>query len=130
MVTNCTPATKDGVLPPDENGIVYYDKAKYHAGFCADLSKEEADFMFASQGAFYAKGFATPISKAAWMDKPTYGLVATEDKSIAPEIQRAMYLRSNTKVTEVKGSHVIFMSQPDAVGNVIIEAASKSAVVK
>ena len=124
------PAPENGVLPPDENGIVYYDKAKYHAGFCADLSKEEADFMFASQGAFYAKGFATPISKAAWMDKPTYGLVATEDKSIAPEIQRAMYLRSNTKVTEVKGSHVIFMSQPDAVGNVIIEAASKSAVVK
>jgi len=124
------PAPENGVLPPDENGIVYYDKAKYHAGFCADLSKEEADFMFASQGAFYAKGFATPISKAAWMDKPTYGLVATEDKSIAPEIQRAMYLRSNTKATEVKGSHVIFMSQPDAVGNVIIEAASKSAVVK
>jgi len=124
------PAPENGVLPPDENGIVYYDKAKYHAGFCADLSKEEADFMFASQGAFYAKGFATPISKAAWMDKPTYGLVATEDKSIAPEIQRAMYLRSNTKVTEVKGSHVIFMSQPDAVGNVIIEAASKSAVVR
>ena len=124
------PAPENGVLPPDENGIVYYDKAKYHAGFCADLSKEEADFMFASQGAFYAKGFATPISKAAWMDKPTYGLVATEDKSIAPEIQRAMYLRSNTKVTEVKGSHVIFMSQPDAVAKVIIEAAGKVPVAK
>lgn len=119
------PAPENGVLPPDEKGIVYYDKAKYHAGFCADLSKEEADFMFASQGAFYAKGFATPITKAAWMDKPTYGLVATEDKSIAPEIQRAMYARSNTKVTEVKGSHVIFMSQPDAVAKVIVEAAAK-----
>ena len=117
------PAPENGVLPPDDKGIVYYDETKYHAGFCADISKEEAEFMFASQGAFYAKGFVTPITNAAWRDKPTYGLVATEDKSIAPEIQRNMYKRSNTKVTEIKGSHVIYMSQPDAVAEVIIEAA-------
>ena len=117
------PAPENGVLAPDDKGIVYYDKAKYHAGFCADISKEEADFMYASQGAFYAKGFVTKITHAAWRDKPAYGLVATEDKSIAPEIQHNMYKRSNTKVTEVKGSHVIFMSQPDAVAKVIMEAA-------
>jgi pimeloyl-ACP methyl ester carboxylesterase len=117
------PAPENGVLAPDEKGIVYYDKAKYHAGFCADISKEEADFMYASQGAFYAKGFATPITKAAWRDKPTYAVVATTDKSIAPEIQRAMYKRSNTKVTEVKGSHVVFMSQPEAVAKVIVTAS-------
>lgn len=117
------PAPENGVLAPDEKGIVCYDKAKYHAGFCADISKEEADFMYASQGAFYAKGFATPITKAAWRDKPTYAVVATTDKSIAPEIQRAMYKRSNTKVTEVKGSHVVFMSQPEAVAKVIVTAS-------
>jgi len=117
------PAPENGVLPPDNKGIVYYDKAKYHAGFCADISKDEADFMYASQGAFYAKGFITPITHAAWNDKPAYGLVATEDKSIAPEIQRNMYKRSNTKVTEIKGSHVIFMSQPEAVAKVIVEAS-------
>lgn len=55
------PAPENGVLPPDDKGIVYYDKAKYHAGFCADINKEEADFMYASQGAFYAKGFITPL---------------------------------------------------------------------
>jgi pimeloyl-ACP methyl ester carboxylesterase len=121
------PAPENGVLPPDDKGIVYYDKAKYHAGFCADISKEEANFMYASQGAFYAKGFITPITHAAWKDKPAYGLVATEDKSIAPEIQRNMYKRSNTKVTEIKGSHVIFMSQPKAVATVIMEAASNAA---
>jgi len=118
------PAPENGVLAPDDKGIVYYDKAKYHAGFCADIPKEEADFMYASQGAFYAKGFATAITHAAWRDKPTYALVATEDKSIAPEIQRAMYKRSNTKVTDVKGSHVIFMSQPNAVAKVIVQAAT------
>jgi len=124
------PAPENGVLPPDAKGIVYYDKAKYHAGFCADLSQEEADFMFASQGAFYAKGFATPITQPAWKNKPAYGIVATDDKSIAPEIQRNMYKRSNTKVTEIKGSHVVFMSQPEKVAAVVIEAAVKASGAK
>jgi pimeloyl-ACP methyl ester carboxylesterase len=120
------PAPENGVLAPDDKGIVYYDEAKYHAGFCADIPKDEAQFMFASQGAFYAKGFATPIPHAAWRDKPAYACVATEDKSIAPDIQRSMYKRSNTKVKDVKGSHVIYMSQPEAVADVIIEAAKQS----
>lgn len=119
------PAPENGVLNPDDKGIVYYDKAKFHAGFAADISKEEADFMYASQGAFYAKGFTTPITKATWKDKPAYGIVATEDKSIAPEIERAMYKRSNTKITEIKGSHVVFMSQPEAVAKVIVAASKK-----
>lgn len=119
------PAPENGVLAPDEKGIVYYDQTKYHAGFCADISKEEADFMYASQGAFYAKGFVTPITKAAWRDKPTFAVVATNDKSIDPSIQRAMYKRSNTKVTEIKGSHVVFMSQPEAVAKVVIAATKK-----
>jgi len=123
------PAPENGVLPPDEKGIVYYDEAKYHAGFCADVPADEAKFMFASQGAFYARGFVTPISKAAWRDKPTYGLVATDDKSIAPEIQHGMYKRSNTKVTEIKGSHVIYMSQPEAVAKVIAQAAKEAYIL-
>jgi pimeloyl-ACP methyl ester carboxylesterase len=124
------PAPENGVLPPDEKGIVYYAKDKYHAGFCADLSTEEAGFMYASQGAFYAKGFVTNITHPAWKDKPTYGIVATEDKSIAPEIQRDMYQRSNTKVTEVKGSHVIYISQAEKVAEVIIGAAAESSAKK
>jgi len=117
------PAAENGVLPADEKGIVYYDKAKYHAGFCADIPADEAEFMYASQGAFAGKCFVSPITHAAWKDKPTYGLVATEDKSINPDIQRNMYKRSNTKLTDVKGSHVIFMSQPEAVAKIVIEAA-------
>ncbi|WP_121808710.1 alpha/beta hydrolase [Mucilaginibacter kameinonensis] len=124
------PAPENGVLAPDDKGIVYYDKAKFHAGFCADISKEEADFMYASQGAFYAKGFITPITNPAWRNKPAYGIVATEDKSINPDIERAMYKRSNTIITEIKGSHVVFMSQPKAVAAVIIKAAENAAAKK
>jgi len=118
------PAPENGVLPPDDKGIVYYDKNKFHAGFCADIPKAEADFMYASQGAFAARAFGTPVSHAAWRDKPTYAIVATDDKSINPELERSMYKRSNSKVTEIKGSHVVFMSQPEAVSKVIIAAAA------
>ncbi len=121
------PARENGVLQADSNGIVYYSKEKYHAGFCADLSKEEAVFMYASQGAFYGKSFATPVTDAAWRYKPTYGIVATEDKSINPDIQRNMYKRSNTKVTEIKGSHAVYISQPQKVAAVIIQAAKEVA---
>lgn len=117
------PAPENGVLPPDSKGIVYYSKEKYHAGFCADLSKDEAEFMYASQGAFYGKCFITNITDAAWKNKPTYGIIATEDKSINPDIQRNMYKRSNTKVTEIKGSHAVYVSQPQRVASVIIQAA-------
>ncbi|RAJ80057.1 pimeloyl-ACP methyl ester carboxylesterase [Chitinophaga dinghuensis] len=122
------PAPENGVLPPDSKGIVYYDKDKYHAGFCADLSKAESDFMYASQGAFYGKCFVTPITDAAWRVKPTYGIVATEDKSINPTIERNMYKRSNTKVTEIKGSHAVYISQPQQVAAVIMKAAKEVAM--
>ncbi|MEO6177595.1 MAG: alpha/beta hydrolase [Flavobacterium circumlabens] len=121
------PAPENGVLAPDDKGIAYYDQAKFHAGFAGDLPKDLSDFMFASQGAFYAKGFGTPITKAAWRDKPAYGIVATEDKSINPDIERAMYKRSKTKITEIKGSHVVFISQPKAVAEVIITASKEVA---
>ncbi|MBB5436780.1 pimeloyl-ACP methyl ester carboxylesterase [Pedobacter sp. AK017] len=119
------PAPENGVLPGDSSGIVYYSKEKYHAGFCADLSKEEAAFMYASQGAFYGKSFSTPVADVAWKYKPTYGIVATEDKSINPDIQRNMYKRSNTKITEIKGSHAVYISQPAKVAAVIIQAAKE-----
>jgi len=121
------PVSENGVLPPDEKGYVYYSKEKYHAGFCADLSKKESEFMYASQGAFAAKSFGTPLTNAAWKTKPSYGIVATEDKSIRPEIEEKMYLRSNTKISKIKGSHAVYISQPEAVAKVIIEAAEAPA---
>jgi pimeloyl-ACP methyl ester carboxylesterase len=124
------PAPENGVMEADEKGIVYYAKDKFHAGFCGDLSKEEADFMYASHGAFYAKCFITPITNAAWRNKPSFAVVATDDKSIVPDIQRNMYKRSNTKVTEVKGSHAVYISQPEKVASVIKDAAQAVSVRK
>src|SRR5450755_124079 len=123
-ISSLPTAPEFGILPPDENGVVYFDKSKFHAGFAADLSKEESDFMYASQGPIFGSCFGTAVKEAAWRTKPSYGIVATEDKAINPDIERNMYRRAGTKITEIKGSHVLFISQPDAVANVIIAAAN------
>lgn len=116
--------TEGGILPPDEHGILYFDKAKFHAGFAADVSKEEADFMGDSQVPIFASCFGAPVTEVAWKTKPSYGIVATEDKALNPDIERNMYKRAGAKVTELKGSHVVFISQANAVANVIISAAN------
>ncbi|PWV45850.1 alpha/beta hydrolase [Chitinophaga sp. S165] len=121
--TSLPAAPEAGLLPPDEKGFIYYDKAKFHDGFAGDLSKEETDFMYASQAPIFGASFTAPVAEAAWKTKPTYAIVATEDKAIVPGIQRNMYKRGGDKVTEVKGSHVVFISQPEAVAKVIIAAA-------
>jgi len=115
-------APENGTLPPDAKGVVYFDKAKFHAGFAGDLSKEEAEFLEASQGPIFGKCFTTNVKEAAWKIKPSYGIVATEDKAINPDIQRNMYRRSGTSIIELKGSHLIYMSKPAEVANVIITA--------
>jgi pimeloyl-ACP methyl ester carboxylesterase len=123
-ISSLPAASEFGILPPDEKGVVYFDKAKFHEGFAADLSREETDFMYASQGPIFGACFATPVKEVAWKTKPGYGIVATEDKAINPDIERNMYSRAGIKITEIKGSHVLFISQPTAVVNVIMAAAN------
>lgn len=128
LATSVPALPENGILPPDDKGFIYFDKAKFHAGFCADLSAEQAAFMFASQGPVAAKGFVAPVTEAAWKTKPSWAVLPTGDKAINPEIERTMYKRSGAKVTEVKGaSHVVFISQPKVVAEVI-EAAAKGSV--
>ncbi|MGS2738186.1 alpha/beta hydrolase [Sinomicrobium sp. M5D2P17] len=84
-VESAPAAPESGLLPPDENGFVYFDKAKFHAGFAADLSKKQAQFMADAQQPIAAKSFTEKVSEAAWHSKPSFGIVGTEDKSINPE---------------------------------------------
>lgn len=126
LIKTATPAPENGILAPDKNGFVYYDKEKFHAGFAADLPREKTDFMYASQGPISGQSFVTPLTQAAWKTKPSYAIVATEDKSINPDIERSMYKRAGAKVTEIRGSHVIFISKAKEVADVI-EAAAKGA---
>ena len=119
-----------GILAPDEHGILYYDKAKFHQGFAADLSKKQAEFMWASQGTFAAQALAAPMTAVAWKTKPTWAVIATEDKAINPVLQRRMSERSGATVTEVKASHAVFISQPKIVAQVIESAAQGPPMAK
>ena len=126
LVKTAPTASENGILPPDDKGFLWYDKEKFHAGFAADVSKEKADFMYASQVPIAGKSFVTPLTEAAWKTKPSYAIVATEDKSINPEIERFVYKRAGSKVTELKGSHVLFITKAKEVADVI-EMAAKDA---
>lgn len=116
-------APENGIMAPDEKGYIYYEKDKFHAGFCADVPKDKADFMYASHGAISVSCFTTPVKNAAWKTKPSYAVISTEDKGIVPALQYKMAKRSGAKVTEVKASHVVFISHPEEVAEVIDTAA-------
>lgn len=117
------PAPNSGILPPDAFGYIWYDKAKYHSGFCADLPKEQAEFLCDSQIPVSASVFGATIPNPAWKTKPTWYIVATEDQTIPPDGERFMAQRAGAKVTEIKASHLVFMSQPKPVVDVIETAA-------
>lgn len=111
----------------DGSGLVYFDKTKFHAGFCADLPASQAEFMSASQIPGSVKAFTAVITHAPWKLKPCWGILGTEDKAINPILLRRLYQRSNAKTTEIKGSsHVSFISHPNEVAVVIEEAATTS----
>jgi pimeloyl-ACP methyl ester carboxylesterase len=107
----------------DPKGFVFFDRATFHEGYCADLPKSSADFMNASQQPIVGSCFGTTVTEVAWKNKPSYGIVATEDHAINPMTERNMYKKANTKITEIKGSHAVFISQPEAVAAVIVKAS-------
>jgi pimeloyl-ACP methyl ester carboxylesterase len=119
------PAPNSGIMPPDENGYVWYDLKKYHSGFCADLPKEQAEFLADSQIPVSASVFGATIASPAWKSKKTWYVVATEDQTIPPDGERFMAKRMGAKVTEIKASHLVFMSKPDAVAEVVETAVKE-----
>jgi pimeloyl-ACP methyl ester carboxylesterase len=115
------PRVSSSVAPSE--GYLYVDPARFHADFAADLPASVADFMARSQVGLALKAAGAPVSNIAWKVKPSFAVVATEDRSINPELQRSMYKRSGALTTEIKGSHAIYISQPEAVAAVIRQAA-------
>jgi pimeloyl-ACP methyl ester carboxylesterase len=115
------PASQTAAFTAD--GYAYLPSSAFHEDFAADLSKADADFMADSQMFVAVECLQSVVSEAAWHDKPSYAIVATEDRSINPDLERFMYARSKAEVTELAGSHAIYISQPEAVAAVIVAAA-------
>ena len=110
------------ILPP-QDGFLWLDKAKFAASFAADVDTEKAAFMADSQVPWGLEALGGTITEPAWRTKPSWYLVATEDRMIPAAAQRLMSQRAGSKVVEVAGSHAIYVSQPDAVAALIEEAA-------
>ncbi len=115
------------ILPP-QDGYLFLEKAKFAASFAADVSADAAAFMADSQVPWGVEALSGAITQPAWKAKPSWYLVATEDKMIPPDAQRAMSKRAGSEVVEVKGSHAVYVSQPQAVASLIAKAARGVAV--
>jgi pimeloyl-ACP methyl ester carboxylesterase len=113
------------ILPP-QDGYLFLDKAKFAAAFAADVDDERAAFMADSQVPWGLDSLNGTISEPAWKTKPSWYLVATDDKMIPPPAQHFMSKRAGSTVVEVAGSHAIYVSQPNAVAALIERAAGKS----
>jgi pimeloyl-ACP methyl ester carboxylesterase len=112
------------ILPP-QDGYLSLDRAKFAASFAADLPKEKADFMANSQVPWGLEALNGAISEPAWKTKPSWYLVATDDKMIPPPAQQFMSKRAASTVVEVRGSHAVYVSKPEAVAALIKQAAKR-----
>jgi pimeloyl-ACP methyl ester carboxylesterase len=111
------------ILPP-QDGFLFLDKAKFPASFAADVDAENAAFMADSQVPWGVEALTGTISEPAWKTKPSWYLVATDDKMIPPPAQRFMSQRAGSTVVEAAGSHAIYVSRPDTVTALIEKAVT------
>src|SRR6478736_60788 len=116
------------ILPP-RDGFLFLDREKFHASFAGDVSEEQAAFMADSQVPWGVDALGGTITEPAWRSKPSWYLVATEDRMIPPPAQREMAARAGSTVVEVAGSHAIYVSKPAAVAALIETAVNATAAV-
>jgi len=125
LIKNPPPGAPVPPILPQQDGYLFLDRAKFAASFAADVDAEKAAFMADSQVPWGVAALSGKISEPAWKAKPSWYLIATDDKMIPPDAQRAMSKRAGSTVVEVKGSHAIYVSQPSAVAALIEQAAKK-----
>jgi len=117
------------ILPPLD-GFLFLDREKFADSFAADLPAREAAFMADSQVPWGVEALGGAVSEPAWRSKPSWYLVATEDRMIPPPAQRAMAERAGATVIEEAGSHAIYVSKPHAVAALIAQAAARLARIE
>src|ERR1700758_3388497 len=117
--------SKSGAIKKTPDGFTYLDAAQFHELFAADLSTEQAAFMARSQVFNFADNFKAVITAAAWRTTPSWMLVAGEERTISTPLERWHAERAKSHKVEVPGaSHVVYVSHPNEVAALIVEAAS------
>lgn len=113
------PTGSNGQMAPEYT----IDPAHFRSGFAADVPEERTRLMAAEQRPIAAAAFTDASASVAWKTLPSWAIIATEDVGAGTDIVRSMAQRAAAKVTELRGSHAIMISQPHAVADVILEAA-------
>jgi pimeloyl-ACP methyl ester carboxylesterase len=111
-------------FPADRGSAVEFiiDPAKFRDVFTADLTQLQSDVYGLSQRPIAASALEDKTGHPAWKDLPSWAAVGTQDKAAGADVVRSMAQRAGAEITEIEGSHVIMISQPDAVTNVILTA--------
>jgi len=115
------------ILPPVD-GFLLLDRARFAASFAADLPAERATFLADAQVPWGLGALNGAVTEPAWRSKPSWYLVATEDRMIPPPAQRAMAARAGAQVVEVAASHAVYVSKPVEVAELIARAALRELV--
>ena len=126
LIANPPPGAPVPPILPPVDGFLFLDRAKFAASFAADVRPNLASFMADSQVPWGLAALDGKVTAPAWKVKPSWYLVATEDKMIPPDAQRAMSKRAGSTVVEIPGSHAIYVSKPAPVAE-LIETAAKTA---
>jgi pimeloyl-ACP methyl ester carboxylesterase len=124
LIKNPPPGAPVPPILPPQDGFLFLDRTQFRASFAADVSADAASFMADSQVPWGLEALNGAVSEPAWKSKPSWYLVATEDRMIPPDAQRAMSKRAGSTVAEAKGSHAVYVSQPQAVADIIAKAAT------
>jgi pimeloyl-ACP methyl ester carboxylesterase len=128
LIANPPPGAPVPPILPPQDGFLFLDRDKFADSFAADLPADLAAFMAASQVPWGVEALNGAVSEAAWRSKPSWYLVASDDRMIPPPAQRAMSERAGSTVIEAPGSHSIYVSQPHAVAELIAQAAREARV--
>ncbi|QEL24077.1 alpha/beta hydrolase [Bosea sp. F3-2] len=124
LIANPPPGAAVPPILPPVDGFLTLDKAKFAASFAADVDAKTAAFMAESQVPWGVAALTGAVSNPAWKVKPSYYLVATDDRMIPPPAQRKMAQRAGATVVETKGSHAVYVSKPAVVAEIIEKAAN------
>src|SRR5271155_4728085 len=108
----------------DSNGLWWIDEPHFAADFAADIPRDEAEFMAISQVPISTDSLTHKVTNPAWKHKPTWYMVASEDRSINPDQERMMAKRANATTVEVNASHVAYLSHPKEAAKLIEDAAA------
>jgi len=130
LIKNPPPGAPVPPILPPKDGFLLLDQARFAASFAADVDRKQADFMAASQVPWGVAALTGAVTEASWKNKPSWYLVAQDDKMIPPAAQRAMSRRAGSTVVEVPGSHAVYVSRPADVARLIEQAAKATAAAQ